>query len=164
MFHAGYPNGHRPAGCGRSGTTLGRVSSGTAAARDTDAVRFPQDGPGSVASFGSRIGAFIIDAVIADLVSILVLSGWKAGGEQNLVILGAFLLIELLFVWIAGQTPGMRAMGIAVVRVDTGGRQRFGWVLARTLLLAALVPALLPDSSGRCMHDRAAGTATIRTR
>jgi hypothetical protein len=37
-------------------------------------------------------------------------------------------------------------------------------VLLRTVLLAAIAPALIPDSSGRPLHDRACGTATLRTR
>lgn len=136
----------------------------TRAGADAPAPSYPASGPGSIATFGVRLGAFLVDGLLSDVVSIVVLGGWKAGPEQNVVVLAAFLLIELLFVWIAGQTPGMRVLGIAVVRADTGQRQRFGWVLARTVLLATVVPALLPDSAGRCLHDRAAGTATIRTR
>lgn len=153
MFRAGYPDGRRP----RSGPSLEPVS--TATASKTEPAR-----ESNIAGFGARLGAFVVDGILADLISVVVLGGWKAGTEQNLVILVAFLLIELLFVWLAGQTPGMRMVGIGVVRIDTGGRQKFGWILARTLLLAAIIPALLPDSTGRCMHDRAAGTATIRTR
>ena len=117
-----------------------------------------------MATFGRRLGAFVIDSLIADVVSIIVLGGWKAGTEQNLVVYAAFLLIELLFVWLAGQTPGMRVVGIAVVRYGDGGRQSFGWILARTLLVATIVPALLPDREGRWLHDRAAGTVMLRTR
>lgn len=125
---------------------------------------FPADGPGSLATFGRRVGAFVVDSVIADLISILVLGGWKAGAEQNLVVLAAFLLLQFLFVSIAGQTPGMRVASIAVVRSPDGSRPAPGWVLARTLLLAAIVPALLPGRDGRMLHDRAAGTAQVRTR
>jgi hypothetical protein len=58
----------------------------------------------------------------------------------------------------------MRALGIAVVRMADGGRPRAGWVLVRTVLLAAVLPALIVDVSGRAMHDRAAGTVMLRTR
>jgi uncharacterized RDD family membrane protein YckC len=140
-----------------------RVRAGSREAADQPA-RLAAEGPGSIAGFGRRLGAFFVDGLLSDVISILVLGGWKAGPEQNVVVLSAFLLIELLFVAIAGQTPGMRLVGIAVVRYDTGGRQRFGWVLARTLLLATIVPALVPDAEGRMLHDRAAGTVQISTR
>jgi uncharacterized RDD family membrane protein YckC len=58
----------------------------------------------------------------------------------------------------------MRVVGIAVVRADGQGRATLKWVLLRTLLLAAIVPALFTDGSGRAMHDRAAGTIMVRTR
>jgi hypothetical protein len=58
----------------------------------------------------------------------------------------------------------MRVAGAAVVRVPDGGRPQPGWVVVRTLLLAAVLPALIVDAEGRAMHDRAAGTVMIRTR
>src|SRR3954451_11674774 len=112
-----------------------------------------------LASFGLRLVAFLVDGLLADVVALV--SGRHPGDTgYGLVSYLAFLAIELLFVSTVGQTPGMRVAGIAVVRAADGGRARFGWVLLRTLLLAAVVPALIPDRTGRPMHDRAAGTAT----
>ena len=149
-----------------------RASSRPSTSRSTSAEQpapaaagtFPAEGRGSLATFGRRLGAFLIDAVVADIVSIVVLQGWKAGTEQNLAVLGAFLLIELLFVSIALQTPGMRVAGIAVVRYPDGGRQNFWWILARTLMLLTLELPLVPGSDGRPLHDRAAGTMQIQVR
>ena len=121
-------------------------------------------GPGSIAGFGSRVIGFLVDAVLADLLAIFARGGYHVDGVQNLLSYVAFLLIEIIFVTVAGQTPGMRVAGIAVVRADGKGRVALKWVLLRTLLLAAIVPALFTDGSGRAMHDRAAGTVTIRTR
>ena len=36
------------------------------------------------------------------------------------------------------------------------------WALARTLLLACFVPAIIWDRDGRGLHDRAAGALTLR--
>jgi hypothetical protein len=58
----------------------------------------------------------------------------------------------------------MRVVGIGVARADGRGRASIGWIALRTLLLAALIPAVITDQTGRAMHDRAAGTVTIRTR
>jgi uncharacterized RDD family membrane protein YckC len=120
-------------------------------------------GPGALASFGQRLGAFVVDSVLA--IGIAVISGRTPGDDgYGLVVYLAFLAIELLFVATVGQTPGMRVAGIAVVRAVDRGRAKLGWVLVRTLLLAAVVPALIPDRTGRPMHDRAAATLTLRTR
>jgi uncharacterized RDD family membrane protein YckC len=123
-----------------------------------------QTGPGSIAGFGPRVLGFIVDAILADLLAVIVNGGYHANGRQNISSYLAFLLIEVVFVAVAGQTPGMRVAGIAVVRADGQGRAALQWVLLRTVLLAAIVPALFTDGTGRAMHDRAAGTVTIRTR
>jgi uncharacterized RDD family membrane protein YckC len=119
--------------------------------------------PGSVAGFGPRLAAFLVDAVLSVFVAVLTGHRPPSAG-YNVVVFAAFLVIELVFVAVAGQTPGMRVAGIVVVRWSDGGRPRLGWVLLRTVLLAALVPALIADSTGRALHDRAAGTVMRRTR
>jgi uncharacterized RDD family membrane protein YckC len=120
-------------------------------------------GPGSVARFGPRLLAFLVDGAVS--VGIALLTGRRPGGSgYGLTVYVAFLLIELVFVALAGQTPGMRVAGVVVVRARDGARPPWRWALLRTVLLAAIVPALIPDSTGRAMHDRATGLATLRTR
>ncbi|MDQ1705360.1 MAG: hypothetical protein QOF18_1726 [Frankiaceae bacterium] len=124
---------------------------------------YPEHGPGAVAGIGVRLAAFLVDSLIA--VGIAIAStGPPPNSRYNIVVLAAFLAIELIFVAVAGQTPGMRVAGAVVVRVPDGGRPRPAWVIVRTLLLAAVLPALIVDASGRAMHDRAAGTVMVRTR
>jgi uncharacterized RDD family membrane protein YckC len=125
---------------------------------------YPEAGPGSVATFGARLLAFLVDAILADVLAVIVNGGFHASSRQSVSSYLAFLLLEVVFVTLAGQTPGMRAAGIAVVRADGRGRPALGWVLVRTLLLAVVAPALVIDSEGRAMHDRAAGTVMLRTR
>jgi uncharacterized RDD family membrane protein YckC len=124
----------------------------------------PRPGAGGVAGFGQRFLAFLVDGAIADVIAIAVNGGYHVGGRQNLAAYLAFLLLELVFVGFVGQTPGMRVVGIGVARADGAGRAGLGWVAVRTLLLAALIPAIITDATGRAMHDRAAGTVTVRTR
>jgi uncharacterized RDD family membrane protein YckC len=130
----------------------------------SDAGPWPLTGPGRVAGFGVRLGAFVIDAFIANVIAVLIGGGYHRSNLQSTYVLVAFLLIELFFVTFASQTPGMRAFGVAVVRADGQGRPSFGWTALRTLLLATVLPALFTDSTGRAMHDRAAGTVMLRTR
>jgi uncharacterized RDD family membrane protein YckC len=125
---------------------------------------YPESGVGSVAHFGSRLLAFIIDGALADLIAILVNGGYHTSDRQNLSVFIAFLLIEIVFVAAASQTPGMRVAGIAVVRADGQGRPKLRWALVRTFLLAIVAPALIIDQDGRAMHDRAAGTVMLKVR
>jgi len=58
-------------------------------------------------------------------------------------------------------TVGKRLLGIRVMRL--GGRPvGFGWALVRTILLLAVVPALVTDRDLRGLHDRAADTIVVR--
>ncbi len=123
-----------------------------------------QTGPGSIAGFGPRVLGFIVDAILADLLAVIVNGGYHASGRQNISSYLAFLLIEVVFVAVAGPDAGHAGRGH---RGRPGRRTGSGCVavgLLRTVLLAAIVPALFTDGTGRAMHDRAAGTVTIRTR
>jgi uncharacterized RDD family membrane protein YckC len=124
---------------------------------------FPAQGPGSVASTGARIGAFIIDAIVANLVAgIPYLFGVRyTPNSRTFVVLGAFLLIELIFDATYGQTLGKRLLGIRVIRVDGNGLAGLPWLLLRTFLLGALVPAVVWDRDRRGLHDKAAGTIVV---
>lgn len=123
----------------------------------------PESGPGSVAGIGVRIKAFAGDSVLSVLIAYA--AGFRPGhAGYSLTVYLSFLAIELLFISVAGQTPGMRVAGAAVVSYVDARRPPFKWVLVRTLLLATILPAVVVDESGRAMHDRAAGTVMIRTR
>jgi uncharacterized RDD family membrane protein YckC len=131
----------------------------------TSPAREVDTGPGSLAGFGPRLLAFVVDGIVlANLLAIVVDGGYAANGRHNLVIYGSFLVIELVFVSLAGQTPGMRLAGIVVLRADGGGKPSPLWALVRTLLIVPILPALLADKTGRALHDRAANTRTLRTR
>ena len=125
---------------------------------------YPDSGPGSIATFGARLLSFLVDGILADVIGLIINGGPHTSNRQNLSVYLAFLLLEIVFVTLASQTPGMRIAGIAVVRADGQGRPKLRWVLVRTLLLAVVAPALVIDADGRAMHDRAAGTVMLRVR
>jgi uncharacterized RDD family membrane protein YckC len=140
-----------------------RAAQGSKVYAEVDST-YPAFGPGSVATFGARLGAYAVDAILSVLIAIAINGGYHVGDRQNLVTYLVFLGIEFFFITFLGQTPGMRALGIGVVRANDGRRQKPQWVLLRTVLLAVVAPALVIDANGRAMHDRAAGTVMLRTR
>src|SRR3954469_25460236 len=97
----------------------------------------PESGPGAIAGIGTRLRAFVVDSLLS--IAVALIAGFRPGdGGYALTVLGAFLVIELVFLSVAGQTPGMRLAGAAVVRATDSGRPSVGWIALRTLLLAAI--------------------------
>jgi uncharacterized RDD family membrane protein YckC len=124
----------------------------------------PPEGPGSLASPGVRLVAFVVDSIVANLLAGLpYLFGVTYGtGERGYAVYAAFLLQEFVLVSVTGASIGKHLCGIRVVRASDGGRLAWTWVLARTVLLGLLVPAVIWDRDGRGLHDRAAGALTVR--
>jgi uncharacterized RDD family membrane protein YckC len=121
----------------------------------------PAEGANSVAPFGRRIGAFVVDSVIADLLTLA--WGYRPGDRAyGVTVLVTFLLIELVFVAIFGQTPGMRLLRMRVAALADGRKPRLRWVAVRTLLLGLAVPPLVIDRDHRGLHDRASATVVVR--
>ena len=114
----------------------------------------PRDGAGSVARVGRRIGALAIDYGAAYLIS-----GFFA--FDPLAILAIFGAIQIVFLPTLQASPGHRIFGLRLQLV--GG----GWVglwrpIIRTILLIAVIPAVIWDADQRGLHDKAAGTVLVR--
>ncbi len=149
------------------GRALGGWLEGPGLPRDTPpGVRLglPENGRGSVVGFGPRLGAYIIDGFVANLVvGVLFLAGLRYSSDvRGLAIYLVFLLEEFVLLSTAGQTLGMRLLGIRVIRLRDRGLASWPWVAVRTLLLALLFPVFLWDRDQRGLHDRAAGTVVVR--
>jgi len=71
---------------------------------------------------------------------------------------------HLILVSTLGTTIGHRVVGIRVVRDDRDGPVGLLKAGIRTVLLALVLPAVVWDSEGRGLHDRAGGTRLIRIR
>jgi uncharacterized RDD family membrane protein YckC len=122
------------------------------------ALGLPADGPGSLASFGSRIGAFLVDAVASALLAGLVTAPSLPGNWSLL----PFGLITVGTLVAFGQTPGMRVLGLRLAHPRAGERLALWRAVVRTGLLMLLVPALVVDADGRGLHDRLTDTAVVR--
>ncbi|MFZ3469817.1 RDD family protein [Streptomyces sp. 4.24] len=120
----------------------------------------PQQGPGSVARFGRRFGAVLIDWLACQLIAYGLITGrdWTGAGNWTL---GLFVLLSILTVGTVGFTPGKRILGIRVIRQD-GSRLGIGRVILRTVLLALVIPALVWDRDGRGLHDRISHAVQVR--
>lgn len=117
----------------------------------------PPDGPGAIAPTGRRIGAFAFDCFIASLVA-----GLFTAPElpQNWSLL-AFAVLYVLGTTLAGQTLGMRALGLRMAQTQPGARIGIVRAVVRTALLILVIPAVIWDADGRGLHDRITDTAVV---
>ncbi|MET9955526.1 RDD family protein [Streptomyces sp. NPDC006339] len=148
---------------------LGSWLSGPRAAAEEAGVDFgyrgqqlglPEEGPGSIARPGRRLGALAVDWALCMLIAYgLITDGYRqATGNWALLIL---LVLSVLTVGTIGSTPGKRLFGLRVVSVH-GGRLGLLRVVVRSVLVCLAIPALIWDRDGRGLHDRFAGAVQVR--
>jgi uncharacterized RDD family membrane protein YckC len=122
----------------------------------------PEAGPGSVAGFGRRLAAVVVDWLACLLLVRLFLPGIDYGTPSSSLATMGFFLAELtLFTWLVGASFGQRLVGIAV-GLDGGGGPGFVRALLRSLQVCLLIPAVIWDRDGRGLHDRSVGTVVVR--
>jgi uncharacterized RDD family membrane protein YckC len=120
----------------------------------------PATGRGSIATFSSRVVAYLVDAAAAILVAGL----FTAPHLPRTWTVLSFALITIVTLALFGQTPGMRVVGLRLAHRQEGQRLALRRAVVRTALLVLLVPALVVDSDGRGLHDRLTDTAVVRDR
>jgi uncharacterized RDD family membrane protein YckC len=121
----------------------------------------PEQGPGSIARPGRRLGALAVDWAMSVLIaSRLITQSYSGQATSNWALL-VFFVMGVLTVGTIGFTPGKRLFGLRVVALDTG-RVNPLRALLRTVLLCLALPALIWDRDGRGLHDRLAKTVEVR--
>ncbi|QHC26789.1 RDD family protein [Streptomyces sp. GS7] len=120
----------------------------------------PEEGPGSIARVGRRLGALFIDWALCLLIAYGLLSGGKTQSASNWALV-VFAVLSVLTVGTVGFTPGKRLLGLRVV-AEGGGRISLPRVLLRTLLLVVVIPAVVWDRDGRGLHDRLSRSVQVR--
>jgi uncharacterized RDD family membrane protein YckC len=123
----------------------------------------PEEGPGSVAGYGRRLVALIVDWLVAMLVAQIASAAlhW-APTTRSLATLVIFGVLSWVLTAIFGTTIGKRLAGLRVaVTGSQGGAVGLLGSLERAVLLVLLIPAVLWDRDHRGLHDRAAGTVVV---
>jgi uncharacterized RDD family membrane protein YckC len=129
----------------------------------------PEFGPGSIARFGRRLAALLIDWFIAyGLVGLTVGLGlisqqsvlYTPLGSTSIAVVWA--VLGIISVRLFGFTPGQWALGVRVASVDNRMHVGIGRATVRGILLFFVVPALFTDSDLRGYQDRFTNTAVVR--
>ncbi|MFI8965161.1 RDD family protein [Streptomyces sp. NPDC053493] len=148
---------------------LGSWLSGPRAAAEEAGVDFgyrgqqlglPEEGPGSIARPGRRLGALVVDWALCALIAYGLITHRYDQANANWTVLLLFVL-SVLTVGSIGFTPGKRLFGLRVVSVR-GGRLGILRVVLRSLLVCLAIPALIWDRDGRGLHDRFSGAVQVR--
>ncbi|WP_433794086.1 RDD family protein [Actinoplanes sp. CA-252034] len=109
------------------------------------------------AGLGPRLGALVIDWVLCLLIASLYATPAEKAWPAVLVLV----LANTFFLGLFGQTPGMRLLRVRCVSYPDGGAIGLGRGLLRAALLGLFVPAIILNSQGRGLHDRAAGSMVV---
>lgn len=126
---------------------------------------FPESGRGSVASWGSRLGALMIDWSASMLVAmglfgtaVLTGSGWRTW-----MTMAVFFVEKSLLTALTGSSFGQLISGVGVT--TTNGRP-IGAVRAviRTALICLVIPAVVVGRDRRALNDLLLGTVAVRRR
>ena len=114
--------------------------------------------------------ALLVDWFASSLLAAVIVGPARFFADQSvapdptpgLVTLAVFVVETTVLTALAGGSFGKLATRLRVVRNDGSGRP-VGLLpaLARTLLVAAVVPPLVFRPDGRGLHDMMAGTATV---
>ncbi len=138
---------------------------GTPAPHRGARLGYPEAGPGSIATFGRRLGALTIDWLSCYVLGWAIVARLHDGAasidQVRVWNTGLFVLEVWLLTWLGGASFGQRLTALRVQRVD-GGRVGVLRVLLRTLLILAVIPAVIWDRDGRGLHDKAAGSVVVR--
>ncbi len=136
---------------------------GTVPSFPGERIGLPPTGPRSVAGFGRRLGAIIVDWLIAALITgaITARPMFNPDPTKPWLTPGIFAIEYVVLVSLIGRTIGMRLFGVAIMRLD-GRRVPLLAVVTRTVLLLLFVPAVIYDRDQRGLHDKAAGSVAVR--
>ncbi|REF34946.1 RDD family protein [Thermasporomyces composti] len=127
----------------------------------------PETGRGSLAGWGARITALLVDWLLANLAALGIVRDdavWQAPVTAlDFLPLALFGLQVWLMTGFVGASIGQRVRHLLVVRLD-GQPVGLARALLRTVLILLVLPPLVVDSDGRGLHDKLAGTVLVRAR
>ncbi|WDF34573.1 RDD family protein [Arthrobacter agilis] len=115
----------------------------------------PESGPGSIARFGPRAAALLIDWLICSLASAAFF------GYDSFATLYIFLAEQILLIGFFGYSIGHRFLRMQVQTLD-GRPAGYLTAVIRSVLLCLVIPVFVIDADQRGLHDRARGTGLFR--
>ncbi|SEQ99133.1 Uncharacterized membrane protein YckC, RDD family [Microlunatus flavus] len=128
-------------------------------------IGLPREGRGSLATWGARIVALLLDWVICTVIAVLFFGTrvLTADGWTSWMTMVTFFVQTTVMVALAGASAGQLLCRLAVVRLDD---QPVGFLRSalRAVMVCLVLPAVVIGTDRRGLHDLAAGTAVVNRR
>lgn len=125
----------------------------------------PETGPGSLASWGSRLGALALDWGASMAVAIGAFGGgvMTESGWRSWMILAVFFVQKTVLTALTGSSFGQLVSRIGVVTLDGSP---IGWAkaLARAAMVSLVLPAVIVGADRRGLDDILLQTVVVRRR
>ncbi|WP_344793453.1 RDD family protein [Frondihabitans peucedani] len=115
----------------------------------------PESGPRSMARFGRRIAALLIDWLLAVVISITFFH------YNSFATLGVFAVMQIVFLVTIGGSIGHIVLRLRLVPL-AGGYIGVWKPIVRTVLICLVIPAVIYDQDQRGLHDRAIASILVR--
>lgn len=117
------------------------------------------------ASWAHRLLALIVDWLACTAITVLVLGPdrWSGSNVAGFYTLGVFVLEAAFFTALLGGSFGQLMTRLRVTRLD-GGRLGLLPALARSAMVALIIPPLVYKPDGRGLHDLVAGSHVVPLR
>jgi uncharacterized RDD family membrane protein YckC len=112
----------------------------------------PETGPGSVASWGRRVGALLLDWFASSFVAYVIVNATGSSLVQEWVTLLVFFVEVTLFTALVGGSFGQLAFRVGIVRLD-GRPLTIIDAMIRTLLICLVIPPVVFNPDRRGIHD-----------
>lgn len=117
------------------------------------------------ASWAHRFGALLVDWIACTLIVVLLLgpSRWSDDPYSGFYATGVLIVESAFFTALLGGSFGKLATRLRVVSNDDTNRPlELIPALARSILIALVIPPLIFRPDGRGLHDMAARSKTVR--
>jgi uncharacterized RDD family membrane protein YckC len=123
----------------------------------------PERGPHSLAGMGRRLGALLVDWLLAyGLAALAIRLGLISLPLLSTAVLVIWLVLGTVAVRLFEFTPGQLVLGLRVASVAGRVHIGLGRAALRGVLIAFVIPALFVDVDGRGLQDRVTGSAVVR--
>lgn len=136
--------------------------SGTEAAPGVS-IGLPAAGRGSLASWGKRVGALVIDwgASMVPASAIFGPAVVRGGGWPMWMPMAVFFVESVLFTAVAGGSFGQIVARVVIIRLD--GLGPIGWwrAVIRTAMKCLIIPAVVIGAERRGLDDLVLGTVVV---
>lgn len=125
----------------------------------------PKTGRGSLASWGSRIAALVVDWIVCTVLAVVLFGTRVVTGQgwTSWMTLTTFFVESSVLCVLAGGSVGQLVCRLGVVRVERRPLD-VGRSVLRAAMVCVVLPALIVGTDRRGLHDLAAGTVVVSRR